>query len=124
MTGRLKGNFVWIAAAVTAVIIYGSLYPFHFREISGLGDACRALWKTWRGPFGRGDFVANVLLYMPYGCFWFQALQRVPVTARAGLVVLSGLALSLGMELLQFYEPGRISALSDVYSNTIGVALG
>jgi VanZ family protein len=28
------------------------------------------------------------------------------------------------MELLQFYEPSRVSALSDVYSNTIGVLLG
>jgi len=30
----------------------------------------------------------------------------------------------LSIELLQFYDEGRVSALSDVYANTIGVALG
>jgi VanZ family protein len=32
--------------------------------------------------------------------------------------------LSLSMELLQFYDPGRVSAMSDVYTNTVGTLLG
>jgi len=121
---RLHRNFALIAAAVTLVIIYGTLYPFHFRESPESNGPVGALLKTWRGPFGRGDFVANILLYLPYGLFWVQALRRWPPIARIVFVVLSGLALSAGIELIQFYEPSRDSSLSDVYSNTLGVVVG
>jgi len=121
---RLNRNFALIAAAATLVIIYGTLYPFHFREGPDSSGPFRALLKTWRGPFGRGDFVSNILLYLPYGLFWVQALRLWPPIARIGIVVFSGLALSAGIELIQFYEPSRISSLSDVYSNTLGVVVG
>jgi hypothetical protein len=121
---RLNRNFALIAAGITLVIIYGTLYPFQFAEGPDSNGSVGALLKTWRGPFGRGDFVANILLYLPYGLFWVQALRRWPPTARIVFVVLSGLALSAGIELIQFYEPGRVSSLSDVYSNTLGALVG
>ena len=117
-------NFAPIAAAVTLVIIYGTLYPFDFREIPASSDPLGALIKTWRGPFGRGDVAANILLYLPFGFFGVQALRRRQPVTRIGLVVLSGLILSTCIELLQSYEPSRISSLSDVYSNTLGALAG
>jgi len=121
---RLNRNFALIAAGITLVIIYGTLYPFHFRERLDSNGAVGALLKTWRGPFGRGDFVANILLYLPFGLFWVQTLRRWPIIIRVASVVFSGLALSAGIELIQFYEPGRVSSLSDVYSNTLGALVG
>jgi VanZ family protein len=121
---RLNRNFALIAAGITLVIIYGTLYPFHFAEGPDSNGPIGALLKTWRGPFGRGDFVANILLYLPFGLFWVQALRRWQPIARVAFVVFSGLALSAGMELIQFYEPGRVSSLSDVYSNTLGAVVG
>jgi VanZ family protein len=121
---RIDPNSTLIAAAAILVVIYGSLYPFHFRSNPDSNGPLRALIHTWRGPFGRGDFVANVLLYLPVGLFSVQALRRLPPIARIAFVIFSGLALSAGMELLQFYDEGRVSALADVYANTIGVAVG
>jgi hypothetical protein len=79
---RIDPNFALIAAAVILVVIYGSLYPFHFRGIPDSNGPLRALINTWRGPFGRGDFAANVLLYLPVGLFSVQALRRLPLIAR------------------------------------------
>ncbi len=122
--GRIDKNFASIAAVLVVVIVYGSLFPFHFRGNPDLSAALRELINTWRGPFGRGDFLANVLLYLPFGLFSVQAVRRLPLTPRIALAIFSGLVLSVSMELLQFYDEGRISSLADVYANTIGAALG
>ncbi len=86
--GRVDSNFALIAAGVIFGIVYGSLYPFHFRRNPDPNGPLRALIQTWRGPLGRGDFVANVLLYAPLGLFSVQELQRVPPIARIALVSL------------------------------------
>ena len=121
---RTSVNFALIGAVVTLIIIYGSLYPFQFHEIPVSISPFSALMKTWAGPFGRGDFVSNVLLYLPFGFFWVQAFRRLPPMARVFCVLLSGLFLSVGIELIQEYEPRRVSGLSDVYANTIGALVG
>jgi VanZ family protein len=48
----------------------------------------------------------------------------LPLIQRIFCVVFCGLALSVSIELIQAYEPGRVSALPDVYSNTIGTLIG
>ena len=121
---RANAKFALIGAAVTIIIIYGSLYPFHFHEAADLNGAVSGLIKTWAGPFGRGDFVSNVLLYLPFGFFWVQALGRRPLIHRVFCVIFAGLALSVGIELIQAYDPGRVSSLADVYANTIGTLVG
>jgi VanZ family protein len=121
---HIDRRFALIAAGITLVIVYGSLYPFHFRRPPRLAGALPALISTWRGPFGRGDFIANVLLYLPLGLFWVPALRRMKRIAGITLTVFLGFALSVCIELLQFYEPARVSALADVYANVIGVSVG
>ena len=45
---RFDRNFSIAAAIVIAVIVYGSLYPFRFRQpVDGLGPAARALFESW-----------------------------------------------------------------------------
>src|ERR1700685_3001272 len=95
-------KFVAITAGIVIVIIYGSLFPFHFhRDL--LNDPVRALLGTWRTPTGRGDFLANLLLYFPFGLFFVAAPGRLPKSICVALATLAGSALSVSMELVQFY---------------------
>jgi VanZ family protein len=119
----LEPHYAWIAAGIAVVILYGSFYPFAFY-----------LHHDPRGPVGvllasgfeiasRDDFVANVLLYLPIGFFAVYVIQRRTLTAIVAATT-AGLALSLLVELVQFYDRGRFQELSDVYSNTMGALLG
>src|SRR5579871_816949 len=113
-----------VTAALVAIIIYGSLYPFDFYANPNLAGPVRALISTYRTSTGRGDFIANVLLYVPFGFCAASLLRRQPLWTRALLVTLGGFALSTGLELAQFYDRSRDSTMMDVYANTTGTLLG
>jgi VanZ family protein len=51
-------------------------------------------------------------------------LRRFSVFVRLVLVVVSGVALSVSMELIQFYLPDRYTSMSDVYANGAGTLFG
>lgn len=117
-------KFSLIAAAVFLVIIYGSLYPFHFRANADSKGPAQSLLATWHDPPGRGDFAANILLYFPLGLFLIQVARRAPLAVRMAVAIFAGIGLSICIELTQFYDEGRVSSMTDVYANTIGVAAG
>ena len=123
---RFKANFLFATAVVIAVIVYGSLYPFAFRQpIFALGPAARALFESWNEQPSRGDFIANVALYMPLGFFAILTIGRDVGTAkRIVLAVLIGAFLSTCMELTQYYDDGRQTAATDLYANVVGTTLG
>ncbi len=106
--------------AIAILILHGSLYPydFHFRA----GSPIAALTSNWAAlPNGRGDLLANILLYVPLGASIALAINRpVPVWV-AGL---GGCLFSSGMEVLQFYDQGRVTSASDIYLNTLGTCVG
>ena len=110
-----------MTAGVVAMILYGSLFPFHFHESP---HPFRTLMESGQERVTRIDIVTNVLLYIPLGLFAAQALRRPSPVLRAGLIILFGGVLSCGIELAQSYDAGRITNLSDVYSNTAGTLLG
>lgn len=126
--GRLRfdRNFSIATAAVIAVIVYGSLYPFMFRQpIFAFGPAVRALFESWNETPSRGDFIANVALYMPLGFFAILTIGNgVGTVKRIGLATLTGALLSTCMELLQYYDDGRQTAATDLYANVVGTGLG
>lgn len=72
------------------------------------------------------DIVANVLLFLPLGYFFTavvsQKRQRLIFTFLGAVGI--GCALSLTVETLQAFMPGRYSSLSDVLSNTAGTVFG
>lgn len=102
---------------VTAFILYGSLYPFAFHARPG--SALAYLLSTrlvWDHP---GDLLSNVLLYIPFGFFGVCAFPR-----RVLPIIFVGALLATSMELLQFYDRGRVTSMGDVYADSIGAALG
>lgn len=118
----IAAPFAWIALAVVIVIVYGSLYPFAFQ--SRPGSPFGALAATYGLPDSRGDFLSNILLYIPFGLFSIQALRCRATLRQVALITFAGMVLSTVMELLQFYVPGRDQALADVCSNTVGSLIG
>ena len=117
---------LWIGSAL--FIVYGTTIPFNFiprREIA-LEHWARVLWNPLLSPdthrrVSIPDFVSNVLLFTPFGCFGMWALRR-PRSAAARtliLVVLSAI-LSASVEIVQLFTVDRISSLADVFANTLG----
>jgi len=72
------------------------------------------------------EVAANVALLAPLG---FLALLLVKgrgfsMTISCLAVLVAGAAFSLGMEVLQYFLPGRVSSMTDLVNNSAGVALG
>lgn len=115
-----------LAAAVAFLIAYGSLYPFIFRDMGSLSADVSHFLGSWRQPFqSRGDFLANLLLYIPLGLTvtlaFAQGMSRHLAAILAGIC---GAALSLFIELAQFFDAGRVSTFSDFALNVVGLLAG
>jgi len=125
MRAKLSRQYAIVTLAMALVIAYGSLYPFDFSlPLAGPGPV-QALLATWARKPGRGDFLANVLLYAPLG--FFAALtvtDRLRPTSRFLVPILLGAILSISKELVQYYDVGRDTSAPDVYANVLGSALG
>ena len=112
-----------VTMAITCVILHGSLYPYDFRVPATPVGPFATLLRSWAiPPSSYGDLVANLLLYVPFG--FFGALTLRGKWVRLFIMILAGLLLSVGIELTQFYDAGRVTNMSDVYLNTSGAALG
>jgi hypothetical protein len=101
---------------VTGAILVATLTPIprQAAQVALTGPFCLAC-----GDGGVADFILNIALFLPLGA----ALAAAGFRART--VVLLGLALSAGVEVLQFgVIPGRDAALGDILANTAGTALG
>jgi len=115
-----------LATAVAILIAYGSLYPFVFRDAGTLSADISHFLGSWQEPpRSRGDFVANLLLYIPLGLVMTLAFaQGMPRVAAAIVAGFCGAALSLFIELAQFFDAGRVSAFSDFMLNAVGTLFG
>jgi VanZ family protein len=106
-------------------IVYGSLYPFALRARPlphGILDVFLA--SLAQRP-GRGDTIANVLLYVPFGLFLALVLPaRFGAGARSVGTTGAGFVLSAAIEITQLYDVGRHTSLYDLITNTTGAALG
>lgn len=111
-----------------ALIVYGSLYPWHFDLTRGAGIAPWLLLHPWPehiDHFIARDIALNILLYVPIGmaAFAVTAHAAPKILALAAALLLS-LALSGSMEMLQVYVPGRDPSVADVACNFAGGAVG
>jgi VanZ family protein len=118
------GNLRVALAAIVAMIVYGSLYPFAFHWVGdGIGPLHTLLY-SWDKTPGRGDFISNILLYMPLGFIGTVTVGKRIGISQLALTILIGIALSFTMEVLQYYDTGRDTEATDLYANTLGTAIG
>ena len=105
--------FFYAALANVGLIIYGSLVPFEIRDHT-LADA----WEVFRhipylelGVASRADWIANIVLYIPFAFFaggWLASgkgffSRRI---ARALVVFIAGTTLAVAVEFSQiWFEP-------------------
>jgi VanZ family protein len=113
-----------IAGGMLVMIVYGSLYPFRFRDVSDPAGPFHALLTTWSTLSRPADILGNILFYVPFGFFIARSLLRTRCSASIALVTGAGALLSFSMEAIQSHVVGRYSAMSDVYANIFGTLLG
>jgi VanZ family protein len=115
----------WLLLGVLALIAYGSLYPFNFKPDAVSGGLLDALSRLSWARAGRGDRIANVLLYLPAGfclSLWLNSYCR----RRTAIIVatLLGTLVSLTIEVAQVYLSPRVPSLNDLTLNALGTLLG
>ena len=122
---RHRSSAVVLAWLYAALIVYASLYPF--AGWHAIGPSPWAFlaqpWSRWWTGF---DLVSNLLGYMPLGALVFGALVRTGsrVAPAMGTALVGGAAVSLAMETLQNFLPGRVPSNIDLALNVSGTALG
>jgi VanZ family protein len=113
---------------VVALILYGSLYPWHFHARHLAGSPLWILLHSWPAAVNRyilWDVAVNVVLYVPFGIFGFLSMRDgAPPALRMAVPLALALALSASVEMLQIFDVTRECSASDVVSNVAGAALG
>jgi VanZ family protein len=106
------------------LIVYGSLFPFTGWGVP-TGPFLGFLRDPWPRDISSEDLVINVLVYIPLGLLlgvWgSRALGGLSTLALASLL---GVLLSIAMEGLQTFFPGRVSSRLDVITNASGTLMG
>jgi VanZ family protein len=120
--GNYRTELTLATLAYVAVIAYGTLFS------AGDWQVPRELhflaWEDLRIG-SRADIFENVLGYIPLGVL--LALRLGLSTSRGAAVTVTLLAaalLSLSLEMIQVFVPGRDSSATDLLMNTIGTFVG
>ena len=110
---------------VVMFIVYGSLFPFDFEIPLAHGAAIKAFLTSWTLLSSRGDVLANIALFVPFGFLGIQAFfPRNSRAAQLISILLFGSLLGLALQFLQIYIPSRTENLGDALWNCSGAALG
>ena len=111
-----------------ALILYGSLYPFHFAALPRATEPLEAILQGWPSGWSRWvfrDITVNIVLYAPLGlAAAMTLLRRYSRAISVAVAIIGGFALSASMELAQVYIPVRSPNALDIVTNTMGAALG
>jgi len=126
--GNLTGRFLLFTILL---IVYGSLFPFHFGVRAEIPHPFWTLTHNWP-PIDRyfyRDAVVNLLLYMPLGILAFAWLMEKPkeklsALPAAALALAAGALLSGSMEFLQAFDRPREPSPMDLVTNVLGTAAG
>ena len=115
----------FLLALSCVFIIYGTLYPFNFTAGFNEGNALSLLISSVHHRAGRGDAIANIILFLPFGFFTMQRiLQRAPRPMRLILIFAAGATFSFGIECAQSWLPDRTVSIYDLALNTAGALFG
>lgn len=117
----------WLAGVSAALIVYATLYPLGGWDHPAGWNAWRLVVLPWPRHWTSFDVLTNVAGYMPLGATLWTALARSGRYRPAGAWVLTLLlpaGLSLLLECLQTWLPGRVPSAMDLACNAGGAALG
>lgn len=117
----------WASLVITLsvlLVILATLIPFNFSiHFPSIKEVLKEFIKPSTTFY---DFTANILLFVPFGvglASHFRRYEQVRLDKFKIAVALS-LGLSLTVEILQVFLPTRDPSLVDIFTNTIGGALG
>ncbi|SDD28776.1 VanZ family protein [Auraticoccus monumenti] len=107
--------------ALVAAITLGRV-PWLMRTDAGPGSVLSL--QTWLDPVtwstgGTGEFVANIVLFVPVAVLLRLAVPRLPAVAAVAV----GILLTSSIEVLQI-PLDRVSDPRDLVANTIGAVIG
>lgn len=129
---RLKGKEREIAAALlgvsVAVILWLTIFrretvvedPFAYRPFHSL----LSFWSSIRKQGIRGNFLGNILIFMPVGLLYPIAFGAAGDERKKYRTVLFGFCLSLIVELSQLVFSKGYFDLDDILLNTVGTVIG
>ena len=128
--------------ASVALIVAATTMPWSMYYV-GHGHWPRVEWVPFTQRVRPGDFLLNMLLFVPFGASAFAChaggaghsfTSRVPSPGghahgfnaghRLLIVVLAAILLSIAVEVFQVYSHGRLPTTTDVVSNAIGAFVG
>ena len=121
----------FVSVSIRLVVLWlvcvaaGTLAPFDFGDAAGTRAAGGLLQYGTYQQQG-GDFVLNLLLFIPFGALvHYEARRRsfkaLPITVA---VATATFLLSAMVESAQAFLPSRDSSLIDVFANTTGAVIG
>jgi len=116
---------VYLFLLIVFLISYGSLYPFDFVQTDNDTTAFKVFFQTWGTYTHRGDILANLLLFVPFGVTGVQMLlPKNHYSLVVPFVLILGLCLGISLQFGQIYLPSRDANLSDAVLNFIGTIIG
>lgn len=106
-------------------IIYESLIPFEYRSVPLDHAIANFLHLTWEplGAGGRGDWIGNIILYLPLGFFAAGAVRGGRLVG-FGFAVGLGIVLAVAVEFAQTWADPRTVRLNDIVAEILGSVLG
>jgi VanZ family protein len=112
--------------AVILLIVYASLYPWHFVARQLNASPLWILLHSMDAGLSRrrllSDVAVNICLYVPLGITAAHAFGK---KMRHALVALAlGTAVSASIEMLQLFTPGRTCSTYDLINNILGTGVG
>ena len=109
----LLAEYTVVVLLLTVFLRDQAVFPEGYR-LSFLSD------KSMLIENGLSEIIANVLLFVPYGFLLYAVLNKF----RWFGVLVSGLAFSLTIEMLQFYMQRGVADVNDVIFNCVGLLIG
>lgn len=112
-------------AAFVAILLLATLSSFHFDP-----DPARVAARLARGldpQVGARDAIdalRNLALFAGLGVVWMATCGTGRATRQLLLALVTGAAISVGVETAQLFSATRNASLLDVFTNTMGTAIG
>ncbi|HEV3342439.1 MAG TPA: VanZ family protein [Pirellulales bacterium] len=126
-----RRHYAMFLLGFTAFAIYGSLVPLDFqaRPFAEAWSRFQEIPYLRVGLAARGDWVANILLFVPISYCGMAALvcdrrSKAALGAAAILTVVVCVVMSVGIEFTQIWFPPRTVSQNDILAESIGSVAG